>query len=338
MIRKGALPRRFFNSGGIEVFSEKTEKIMIYGRDEMEAMYLCPETVFCRQEFIQMVERQTAKEARGGSYVTAVISTEAVTLSGLSERVRELYEALNRRIMVGKTQIFRWDAPEPARKTNAGEAADLKALGVYLEHGDMEALSKAVGKALQKWISCEYPQLRLEKLVRQVFYLLLGAGISKLSEEECEFLLEDAFCHAQTAAELSESVAGIIGLMTGGGKEEPVRTDSEEFFLRVSEYIREHAAEPLTLSRMCRQFGVSQTYLSRLFRKYGDTSFVHYLTRVRMEAAKTLMKENPGLFIRDIAEMTGYGDQFYFSRIFRSVTGESPSEYMEHVASENGKI
>ena len=39
------------------------------------------------------------------------------------------------------------------------------------------------------------------------------------------------------------------------------------------------------------------------------------------------MERNPEMFIKDVALMVGYKDQFYFSRIFRAVTGISPSEY-----------
>ncbi|MDF2878207.1 MAG: response regulator, partial [Clostridia bacterium] len=48
---------------------------------------------------------------------------------------------------------------------------------------------------------------------------------------------------------------------------------------------------------------------------------------IRVEKAKELMLQDKNLFIKDIALMVGYKDQFYFSRIFRSLTGKCPSEY-----------
>ena len=48
-----------------------------------------------------------------------------------------------------------------------------------------------------------------------------------------------------------------------------------------------------------------------------------------MEKATSLMREKPQLYIKDIAEMVGYSDQLYFSRIFRSYMGMCPSDYME---------
>ena len=48
-----------------------------------------------------------------------------------------------------------------------------------------------------------------------------------------------------------------------------------------------------------------------------------------IEKAKKIMEERPELYIKDIASKVGFSDQFYFSRIFRSVTGISPTEYIE---------
>ena len=76
-------------------------------------------------------------------------------------------------------------------------------------------------------------------------------------------------------------------------------------------------------------FAISQAYMSKLFRKYTKESYNQYLTGIRMERAKQLMEANREFFVKDIAEMVGYRDQFYFSRIFRAYTGESPAEYLK---------
>jgi YesN/AraC family two-component response regulator len=96
----------------------------------------------------------------------------------------------------------------------------------------------------------------------------------------------------------------------------------------VKAYIKNNMASQLSLQSTARQFTISQTYLSKMFRKYEDKSFNNYLTAIRMEEAKRLMKNEPDLFIKDIASMVGYNDQFYFSRIFRSYTGVCPSDFL----------
>ena len=50
---------------------------------------------------------------------------------------------------------------------------------------------------------------------------------------------------------------------------------------------------------------------------------------MRVEMAQKMLREQKDSYIKDVATAVGYSDQFYFSRIFRSVTGMSPSEYVE---------
>ena len=109
----------------------------------------------------------------------------------------------------------------------------------------------------------------------------------------------------------------------------------EEEYREILWYLEEHLEENITVWAVCRQFAISQTVLSKIFHKYGDCSFSNYLTRTRMEKAKKIMQENPGVLVRDVAERVGYGDQFYFSRMFRSTFGISPSEYMEQQVRES---
>ena len=51
------------------------------------------------------------------------------------------------------------------------------------------------------------------------------------------------------------------------------------------------------------------------------------MTELRMNRAKELFREKPDSFIKDVAAMVGYEDQFYFSRVFKAQTGMYPSEY-----------
>lgn len=93
------------------------------------------------------------------------------------------------------------------------------------------------------------------------------------------------------------------------------------------QYIDENYAHPLSMQSVCEKIGISQTYLSRLFRKYSDTTFNAYLTRRRIEAALKLLQEHPDFLLRDIAACVGYEDASYFSKVFHQYTGFSPSQY-----------
>ena len=115
------------------------------------------------------------------------------------------------------------------------------------------------------------------------------------------------------------------------GETESVKLDTPEFFQSITRYLENHISENMTLKSIGKEFGISQTYLGTLFCKYNHKPFSHYLMELRLEKAKKIFQVDSDLLIKDVASMTGYRDQFYFSRIFRSYTGMSPTEYIEFV-------
>ena len=105
------------------------------------------------------------------------------------------------------------------------------------------------------------------------------------------------------------------------------KVDTPEYLKIITNYLDTHFGDPINMGTVCKKFGISQPYLSKLFRKYRQDTFIHYLTKIRIEKAKKLIETSSEINIKEIAEMTGYQDPFYFSRVFSSYTGVSPSEY-----------
>ena len=97
---------------------------------------------------------------------------------------------------------------------------------------------------------------------------------------------------------------------------------------QVQEYIREHLSEKLTLADVAAVFNFSPNYLSQLFGKYGDAGFVEYITETRIAAAKEMLEQGD-LKVYEIAEKLGFESSFYFSKVFKKVTGLSPREYQQ---------
>ena len=85
------------------------------------------------------------------------------------------------------------------------------------------------------------------------------------------------------------------------------------------------------MQSVCEKIGISQTYLSRLFRKYGNTTFNTFLTRCRMDAAIQILQEKPNMLLREVAACVGYEGSSYFSKVFHQYTGKTPSQYFSDV-------
>ena len=97
--------------------------------------------------------------------------------------------------------------------------------------------------------------------------------------------------------------------------------------IEVQKYInRNYHNEDLSISEVANSLGVSQTYLTRLFKRELKMTFADYLTNVRIKNAIILMRD-PSLKLCEIAKLIGYGTQHYFSNVFRKNVGISPQDY-----------
>ena len=94
-------------------------------------------------------------------------------------------------------------------------------------------------------------------------------------------------------------------------------------------YLQENYANcDLKLADVLDHLGVSRSYFSSVFKAQTGQSFVEYLTGLRMDEAKRLLRET-GLCTYEIAERIGFVDPHYFSVSFRRRTGMTPREYRE---------
>ena len=73
--------------------------------------------------------------------------------------------------------------------------------------------------------------------------------------------------------------------------------------------------------------GVSVGHLSSSFKRQTGKNFMDYVTEYKVERAKELMDSGNGYMVYEIADMLGFDTPFYFSRVFKKVTGLSPRDY-----------
>ena len=96
---------------------------------------------------------------------------------------------------------------------------------------------------------------------------------------------------------------------------------------KIINYIDSHYRDnDLSLELLAEKVDISVSYISAILKKEKNTTFVKYLTTLRMEKAKELLK-NPNNKIVDIAESIGFSEPYYFSHSFKKYQGVSPKEY-----------
>ena len=91
-------------------------------------------------------------------------------------------------------------------------------------------------------------------------------------------------------------------------------------------FIERHYRENVSLLQAAESLGLSESYLSRIFREKTGTTFVSALTEYRIKIARTLLRDQ-SLRIEEVALMSGFRNAGYFTRIFKRYTGTSPSRF-----------
>lgn len=95
---------------------------------------------------------------------------------------------------------------------------------------------------------------------------------------------------------------------------------------RIVRYIDANYNREITLAELSTQFGISIPYITKLFRKELNTSFVEYLHSVRISTACNYLIHTE-LNIGEIAEEVGFSQQYYFNRVFYKIHGMTPGQF-----------
>ena len=94
----------------------------------------------------------------------------------------------------------------------------------------------------------------------------------------------------------------------------------------VIRYIHSHYQEEISLEMLAQMFYVSPYYLGREFKKNANSTIIRYINVTRiMNAQRKFMETSKN--ITDISKETGFSNLTHFNRVFKSVTGMSPSQY-----------
>ena len=104
------------------------------------------------------------------------------------------------------------------------------------------------------------------------------------------------------------------------------RTSGRHILKLVETYIRDHYAEDLSLTKVAQAVFVSPFYISHLFHRELDTTFLRYLTAIRIAKARQLLLDT-NLQVTEIGALVGYSTAKNFRCAFKRVVGATPSEF-----------
>lgn len=92
-------------------------------------------------------------------------------------------------------------------------------------------------------------------------------------------------------------------------------------------YLEEHIRETVMIEKVCHDNLIGRSQLQRIFRDLHGCGVIMFFSRMKIEFAKQLIRENQMNFTQ-ISDFLGYSSVHYFSRQFKKISGMTPSEYV----------
>ena len=105
----------------------------------------------------------------------------------------------------------------------------------------------------------------------------------------------------------------------------------DHLWYEIEKYIDRHATEDIRLPAMAKKLGRSVSTISQFLRKNHNTTFKELLLEARLKLAEQYWRKHPKATVAEVAAVSGFRDQFYFSRVFHRIRGTSPAKYRDRM-------
>lgn len=157
----------------------------------------------------------------------------------------------------------------------------------------------------------------------QIYYLAFRV----FAKHQLFLPTEDILARIQQSTDIFQLEFIIEELLASVQKELSNTTKKySEHIQNTIKYIQSNLACNISLDQISRYVHVSESYLSRTFKKECGYSITEYITTLRIEKSKDLLA-NSDLLTYEVSELVGIHDPSYFSLLFKKYTGLSPKEY-----------
>ena len=103
---------------------------------------------------------------------------------------------------------------------------------------------------------------------------------------------------------------------------------------RITSLVKSTAFDNISSQEISKKLGLNYAYLSRTFSKATGMTIFQYKNHIKIQKAIDLFKIE-SMNIAEIAQRVGFENQFYFSRVFKSITGFSPTQYIKNIYVQN---
>lgn len=306
---------------------------VLSGRDENEQLIISNDGLSPTN--FQVAVKSYVSRCRSTPTWTIVFGQMSNAITTLPVFFRQAMPLMEQSVVIGYHRyVFVSNMPRRVDVPHIAYAT-IKKLTYFIQENNTKMIKDILFSLAADWEKRQLPQLYVNNMILQLVNLSLDNNFSQ--RERQSDLMRDVREFMHCAASYGDLIASTYAILFDENIQKDKNYSAEDLYQQAIQFIREHYAEPIGISNVCSEVGISQTYLSRLLRKYGNTSFTSFLTQLRIESAMQLIKQHPAMLLRDVSNCVGYDDSSYFSKVFHQVTGQTPSKYISDLKESSDK-
>ncbi|MGB9662287.1 MAG: response regulator [Moorellaceae bacterium] len=263
--------------------------------------------------------------------VTVGIGRPADNPFSLARSYAEAAAAAEYRILYGGDQVIHADdvtVLPRSRQPFASPSEEQLALSIRL--GDKEGAWRHLNQVMAEVMirqEVRPPVLKMKflELISLTARSALEAGADPEEIAEITLAGSSEFMSLESLAEVQAKIGEKLSILVAKVIEAREQRNTS-LIDKAAMFIQKNYHRDLSLEEVAQHVHLSPCYFSRLFKQMKGENFIDYLTRIRLEAAKDLLK-NTDLSVAEIAERVGYRDPRYFGQVFKKQEGCTPTAF-----------
>lgn len=257
----------------------------------------------------------------------SIAYSEANTFENAQLVYKEVQECLKYSFYLGPGSIITKKDIEPNISMKDSIIFDFDTVAMSIKSGNIEVTQTQVINFFNQ-LQIKQIGINLSKIyAMELFLIIIRQSRTERMENHIDKIVD--LQRMNSLAQVQSFIQEIADQVAMANRERIVNTHNK-LIRMIVEYVENHMEnEDLSLKWLASEkIFMNVGYLSKLFIKETGEKFSHYLTKVRMEKAKQLIKESTDDRIREVAQKVGLGNNpQYFSQLFKKYTGFAPSEY-----------
>ncbi|MBK1809852.1 response regulator [Clostridium sp. YIM B02505] len=155
----------------------------------------------------------------------------------------------------------------------------------------------------------------------------LGENLNNIIQDKTKIL--DDIQNIENIFVLEEYMTDILRKLAEYFSKKHTRKN-DKIVLDIKRLICSQYMNDISVNKISQMIYLSPNYISLIFKRETGVTITDYLTSIRMDRAKELLKDTE-LLIQQVSEMVGYEDASYFSKVFKRTTGIHPLKYRSFV-------